>query len=255
MFLKTVWRTTEAKRTRRMTIPEGKSTCKVSWGCWQFSSPGRVGHLPRPSLRTGLTVCREKRNRGACPSSAAWCEDMDPGESQMHGWLPQDSYCTGGGQETGGWASKEKWNHPKPQSSWEMVTLVGGACNHTQQGSPSELWQILNLQDVEAKFLWQRWQRQSRISIQSPGELRPDRGLTKNRTSLSLTFLRRQSPLEEGAWDKHAPGLTPRHLEPERTESNCNPGTTQSTFSRHRGDEPLTLPAPLGKGQSLPRGK
>ena len=146
-------------------------------------SEDRAYHVQRKERSGGLSkLCSLVRGHGSRGVPDAWLAS------------PQDSYCTGGGQETGGWASKEKWNHPKPQSSWEMVTLVGGACLHTQQGSPSELWQILNLQDVEAKFLWQRWQRHSKILIQSPGELRPDRGWTKSRTSLSLTFLRRQSP-------------------------------------------------------------
>ena len=38
MVLKTVWRSTEAKKSKGIKIPEGKSMCWVNWGCWRFSS-------------------------------------------------------------------------------------------------------------------------------------------------------------------------------------------------------------------------
>lgn len=95
-------------------------------------------------------------------------------------------------------------------------------------GSPSDLWQILNLCDVEAKELNFQIRGDSETSFQSkPQKNFSQKGAGPGRwtqTSLSLTFHRRQSLTRERRLKKNMHQVSALiHFKPERIESNCSP--------------------------------
>ena len=133
---------------------------------------------------------RREKPEGACLSPLPDAREQIQRSPRPLAGFPQDSFCTGVDRSLK-LSQQGVVQLPQALSSWEMVTRVGGACIHTKGGSPPELWQILNLQDVEAKLSGQRCQRHSKSSIQSPGDLRLDSSWTWSQTSISLRFCKK----------------------------------------------------------------
>lgn len=144
--------------------------------------------------------------------------------------------------------------HRRPRKSESPGTskflgdrLVGMTCNLTQQRSLTDLGQISTLCDVEATALTYRVRgnRDTSSPCKPQGNL-PRMGLArKAEPNLPQSHLSQEAKSHQRkrpATNTHQ--VSPLgHVKAERTESNCNPATTQFPSSWPWGAQPLTLSA------------
>lgn len=185
----------------------------MSWGCWQFSSPGGQGWgiCWGPAWGQGL-VCKGEEKSGelftALVKQQHGKTEQSKGVPDVRlGFLPQDNYYIWGGTGDlaggGGWARKEGWNHSLA-SKFTSGSIL--------QPYPvfGRFWICMTLK-LKTSTVRQRWQRHHRISIQSPGGLGPERGRTRNTVKPPSVshFIDDKAPLEAGDSNRYGPGLTP----------------------------------------------
>ena len=171
-----------------------------------FFSEAGWGHLLKSSLGTGLIVCREERNQRVL-FWALWLMQEKGSRGALDPWLASlRTVSAQGWIGSSSWASKEGYDCPKlwgPERwshEWEGLVTIPRGAPHQNSGRfwIFRMWR-LNFQDRGTRDT-------ARSQSKAQGNFTWIAAGPAVRHPSASGSIRNEVPLEEGPWDKHAPG-------------------------------------------------